>query len=49
MLFLGNDWAGAHHDIELVDQSGRIWASRNRVNLLCSQQRLWSVHARKRG
>jgi transposase InsO family protein len=24
-------------------------ASRNRVNRLCSQQRLWSVHARKRG
>jgi len=24
-------------------------ASRNRVNRLCTQQRLWSVHARKRG
>jgi hypothetical protein len=24
-------------------------ASRNRVNRLCSQQRLWAVHARKRG
>jgi transposase InsO family protein len=24
-------------------------ASRNRINRLCSQQRLWSVHARKRG
>src|SRR4051795_12042823 len=24
-------------------------ASRNRVNRLCSQQRLWSAHARKRG
>lgn len=23
MLFLGNDWAEAHHDIELVDESGR--------------------------
>jgi hypothetical protein len=22
-LFLGNDWAEAHHDIELVDESGR--------------------------
>jgi transposase InsO family protein len=32
---------------ELVDQG--IKASRNRVNRLCSQQRLWSVHARKRG
>jgi putative transposase len=26
-----------------------IRASRNRVNRLCSQQRLWSVHSRKRG
>ncbi len=23
MLFLGNDWAEARHDIELVDESGR--------------------------
>jgi transposase len=23
VLFLGNDWAEAHHDIELVDESGR--------------------------
>jgi transposase InsO family protein len=30
--------------------SGRgVEAGRNRVNRLCSQQRLWSVHARKRG
>ncbi len=26
-----------------------VVAGRNRVNRLCSQQRLWSVHARKRG
>ena len=26
-----------------------VTASRNRVNRLCTQQRLWSVHARKRG
>jgi putative transposase len=32
---------------ELADQG--ITASRNRVNRLCAQQRLWSVHARKRG
>jgi putative transposase len=32
---------------ELADHG--IKASRNRVNRLCSQQRLWSVHARKRG
>ena len=28
MLFLGNDWAEAHHDIELVDESGRRLARR---------------------
>ena len=22
-MFLGNDWAEAHHDVELVDESGR--------------------------
>ena len=24
MLFLGNDWAEAHHDIELQDDDGRV-------------------------
>jgi transposase len=28
VLFLGNDWAEAHHDIELVDESGRRLARR---------------------
>jgi transposase InsO family protein len=32
---------------ELAEQGVR--ASRNRVNRLCTSQRLWSVHARKRG
>src|SRR3954469_5328059 len=32
---------------ELAGQG--ITASRNRVNRLCTQQRLWSTHARKRG
>jgi transposase InsO family protein len=32
---------------ELAEQG--LIASRNRVNRLCSQQQLWSVHARKRG
>ena len=32
---------------ELAGQG--VVASRNRVNRLCSQQRLWSVHSRKRG
>ncbi len=28
MLFLGNDWAEAHHDIELQDEQGRVLARR---------------------
>ena len=28
MLFLGNDWAEAHHDIELQDEHGRVLARR---------------------
>lgn len=28
MLFVGNDWAEAHHDVELVDEAGRILARR---------------------
>ena len=32
---------------ELPDRG--VIASRNRVNRLCTQQRLWSAHARKRG
>ena len=28
MLFLGDDWAEAHHDIELQDGDGRVLARR---------------------
>src|SRR3954453_6915679 len=31
VLFLGNDWAEAHHDIELVDESGRRLARRRLI------------------
>ena len=54
---LTNAAVNVHHDDpefgyrlvadELAGQGLR--ASRNRVNRLCTQQRLWSVHARKRG
>jgi hypothetical protein len=27
MLFIGDDWAEAHHDIEIVDEDGRRWPS----------------------
>ena len=28
MLFIGNDWAEAHHDVEIVDETGRRLARR---------------------
>ena len=28
MLFIGDDWSEAHHDIEVVDDSGRVLARR---------------------
>lgn len=28
MLFIGDDWAEAHHDIEIVDDAGRVLAKR---------------------
>ena len=28
MLFIGDDWAEAHHDIEIEDDSGRLLARR---------------------
>ena len=28
MLFIGDDWAEAHHDIEIEDESGRVLARR---------------------
>ena len=28
MLFVGNDWAEAHHDVEIVDQEGRVLVRR---------------------
>jgi hypothetical protein len=28
VLFIGDDWAEAHHDIEIEDESGRVLARR---------------------
>ena len=28
MLFIGDDWAEAHHDVEIEDDSGRLLARR---------------------
>jgi len=28
MLFVGDDWAEDHHDVEIVDEAGRLLARR---------------------
>ena len=28
MLFVGDDWAEAHHDVEIVNDAGRVLARR---------------------
>ena len=28
MLFVGDDWAEDHHDVELVDEDGKVLAKR---------------------
>jgi hypothetical protein len=30
VLFIGDDWAEAHHDIEIEDEAGRVLARRRR-------------------
>lgn len=30
MLFVGDDWAEDHHDVEIVDDAGRLRCDRNR-------------------
>ncbi len=55
--YLLNTTIGIHHDDPglgyrfITDELARhgVIAGRNRVNRLCTVQRLWSVHARKRG
>ncbi|HET9647648.1 MAG TPA: IS110 family transposase [Microlunatus sp.] len=42
MLFVGNDWAEAHHDVELVDQSGAVLVRRR---LLEGVSGLATLHA----
>jgi hypothetical protein len=45
-LFIGNDWAEAHHDIELVDESGRRLARRRLpegVDRLAACTRWWPI------
>jgi transposase len=42
LLFVGNDWAEAHHDVELVDQSGAVLVRRR---LLEGVSGLATLHA----
>lgn len=45
MLFVGNDWAKAHHDIEVQDDQGRVLARRRLPEGLARLHQLLAVHA----
>jgi hypothetical protein len=45
MLFVGDDWAAGHHDIEIVDDDGRMLARRRLPEGLEGVPRLHSLIA----
>ena len=47
-LFVGDDWAEDHHDVELMDPAGRVLAKRRLSR--SGRRRRWSLYRlRKRG
>lgn len=47
MLFVGDDWAEGHHDIEIVDENGRLLARRRLPEGLDGVARLHGLIAEK--
>jgi transposase len=45
MLFVGNDWAEAHHDVEVVDESGRCLVRRRFVEGIAGMAELHAMIA----
>ena len=45
MLFVGDDWAEDHHDVEIVDQAGRVLARRRLPEGLAGITRLHGLIA----
>ena len=43
MLFVGDDWAEAHHDVELVDEAGRVLARRRLPEGVVGLERLHAL------
>ena len=43
MIFVGIDWAEAHHDVCLLDDGGQVLAKRRVASTPKSQLRLWSA------
>lgn len=43
MLFVGDDWAEAHHDVELVDEAGRVLARRRLPEGVLGLERLHAL------
>jgi len=46
MLFVGDDWAEDHHDVELVDEAGQVLARRRLPEGLEGVTRLHALIAR---
>lgn len=49
MLFIGDDWAEGHHDVELVDDEGRVLARRRLVEGIEGVTRLHELVAEHLG
>ena len=47
MLFVGDDWAEGHHDIEIVDDDGRVLVRRRLPEGLEGVARLRSLVAKQ--
>ena len=45
MLFVGDDWAEDHHDVELVDEHGKVLARRRLPEGLAGVTRLHALIA----
>jgi hypothetical protein len=35
-LFVGDDWAEDHHDVEVMDEAGKVWSTTGSVDTTSS-------------
>ena len=48
-LFVGDDWAEDHHDVELMDQAGRVLAKRRLPEGVAGMARLHELIGQQLG